>query len=44
MGRLIYLFHTRPDIVYVVSVVSQFMHSPSEDHMVAIMHILSYLY
>ena len=34
---------TRPDIGYVVSVVSQFMHSPSEDHMAAVMRIMSYL-
>ena len=34
---------TRPDIAYVVSVVSQFMHSPSEDHMATVMRILSYL-
>ena len=27
--RLIYLSHTRPDISYAVSVVSQFMHAPS---------------
>ncbi|KAL6279521.1 hypothetical protein ACE6H2_016402 [Prunus campanulata] len=33
VGKLIYLAHTRPDIAYAVSVVSQFMHSPSEDHM-----------
>ena len=43
VGRLIYLSFTRPDIAYVVSVVSQFMHSPSEDHMAAVMQILSYL-
>ncbi|KAB2632654.1 polyprotein (retrotrasposon protein) [Pyrus ussuriensis x Pyrus communis] len=43
VGRLIYLAHTRPDIAYVVSVVSQFMHSPSADHMAAVMHILAYL-
>ncbi|BFG20736.1 hypothetical protein CerSpe_070100 [Prunus speciosa] len=29
VGRLIHLAHTRPDIAYVVSVVSQFMYSPS---------------
>ncbi|KAM2879538.1 hypothetical protein FF1_015021 [Malus domestica] len=43
VGRLIYLAHTRPDIAYVVSVVSQFMHSPSVDHMAAVMRILAYL-
>jgi hypothetical protein len=43
VGRLIYLSHTRPDIAYIVSVVSQFMHALSEDHMTAVMRILSYL-
>ena len=43
VGKLIYLSHTRPDIAYVMSVVSQFMHCPSEDHMDAIMWILHYL-
>ncbi|XP_070667580.1 uncharacterized mitochondrial protein AtMg00810-like [Malus domestica] len=43
VGRLIYLSHTRPDIAYVVSVVSQCMHSPSVDHMAAVMRILAYL-
>jgi hypothetical protein len=32
VGRLIYLSHTRPDIACVVSLVSQFMHNPSEVH------------
>ncbi|CAL8130892.1 unnamed protein product [Prunus armeniaca] len=43
VGKLIYLSHTRPDIAYAVSVVSQFMHSPNEDHMGAVMRILRYL-
>ncbi|KAM2798564.1 hypothetical protein COP1_003511 [Malus domestica] len=43
VGRLIYLSLTRSDIAYAVSVVSQFMHAPSEDHMAAVMRILSYL-
>ncbi|KAM2593818.1 hypothetical protein TB1_042916 [Malus domestica] len=43
VGRLIYLSLTRPYITYAVSVVSQFMHSLSEDHMAAVMRILSYL-
>ena len=38
--RLIYLSHTRPDISYAVSVVSQFMHAPSEEHMEAVYRIL----
>ncbi|RDX96694.1 hypothetical protein CR513_20602, partial [Mucuna pruriens] len=33
--KLIYLSHTRPDIAYVVSVVSQFMHDPKERHLQA---------
>ncbi|CAL8084987.1 unnamed protein product [Prunus armeniaca] len=43
VGKLIYLSHTRLDIAYAVSVVSQFMHSPSEDHMGAVIRILMYL-
>jgi hypothetical protein len=41
--RLIYLSHTRLDITYAVSVVSQFMHSPREPHMEAVYRILRYL-
>ena len=41
--RLIYLSHTRPDIAFVVSVVSQFMHDPRSSHMNAVYRILRYL-
>ena len=43
VGKLIYLSHTHPDIAYAVSVVSQFMHNLSEDHMDAVIRILRYL-
>jgi hypothetical protein len=43
VGRLIYLSHTRSDIAYAVSVISQFMHSPRESHMEAVYRILRYL-
>nr|GEV82312.1 putative ribonuclease H-like domain-containing protein [Tanacetum cinerariifolium] len=43
VGKLIYLSHTRPDIAYVVVVVSQFMHQPQKNHMKAVMRILRYL-
>ncbi|CAL2234346.1 unnamed protein product [Prunus armeniaca] len=43
VGRLIYLSLTRPNIAYAISVASKFMHSPSEDHMTVVKHILSYL-
>lgn len=35
VGRLIYLFLTHPDITYAVSVISQFMHAPTQDHLEA---------
>ncbi|CAL2227460.1 unnamed protein product [Prunus armeniaca] len=40
--KFIYLAHTRPDIAYAMSVVSQFMHSHSKDHMGAVVRILRY--
>nr|KYP62702.1 Copia protein [Cajanus cajan] len=43
VGKLIYLSHTRPNIAYAVSVVSQFMHDPRERHMQAVDKILQYL-
>ena len=38
-----YLAHTRPDLAYALSVVSQYMHNPGEQHMNAVMSILRYL-
>ena len=43
VGRLMYLAHTRPDLAYALSIVSQFMHNPREQHMNAVMCILRYL-
>ncbi|WKA09914.1 hypothetical protein VitviT2T_027524 [Vitis vinifera] len=43
VGRLTYLAHTRPDLAYALSVMSQYMHNPREQHMNAIMCILRYL-
>ena len=43
VGKVIYLTHTRPDMSYAFSVVSQFMHNPSNQHMGAINCILAYL-
>ena len=43
VGRLMYLAHTRPDLAYALSVVSQFMHNPGEQHMNSVMRILRYL-
>ena len=41
--KLNYLTVTRPDIAHSVSVVSQYMSSPTADHWAAIKHILCYL-
>ncbi|OMO77059.1 Reverse transcriptase, RNA-dependent DNA polymerase [Corchorus capsularis] len=43
VGRLMYLAQTRPDLAYALSIVSQFMHNPSEQHMKGVMRILRYV-
>ena len=43
VGRLIYLSHTRPNIGFFISVVSQFMNNPTKEHMEAVNRILRYL-
>ena len=43
VGKLIYLSHTHPDIAFAISVVSQFMHSPYEEHLEVVYQILRYL-
>ena len=43
IGKLIYLSHTHPNISFFVSVVNQFMHNPTNEHMQAIYRIVRYL-
>ncbi|XP_039127506.1 uncharacterized mitochondrial protein AtMg00810-like [Dioscorea cayenensis subsp. rotundata] len=43
VGGLLYLTHTRPDLMFVVSVVSHFMNSPSTHHFGALKRILRYV-
>lgn len=43
VGKLIYLSHTRLDIAYAMSVISQVMHSLKEVHLQAANRVLQYL-
>ncbi|XP_047267681.1 uncharacterized mitochondrial protein AtMg00810-like [Capsicum annuum] len=43
MGSLMYLNATRPDIMYIVSLVSRYMECPTEIHLLAAKRILRYL-
>ena len=43
VGKLIYLTITRPDIAYAVSLISQFMHSPTLIHWEMVKILLRYL-
>jgi hypothetical protein len=43
VGSLIYLTMTRPDLAYVVHLVSQFMTAPRSAHYVAVLRILRYV-
>lgn len=43
VGKLIYLTITRPDITFAVSLVSQFMHSPTDHHLQIVKRLLRYL-
>ncbi|RZC62572.1 hypothetical protein C5167_024320 [Papaver somniferum] len=43
VGGLKYLTHTRPDICFGVNYVSQFMHAPTDCHLLLVKRILRYL-
>ncbi|OWM79355.1 hypothetical protein CDL15_Pgr003528 [Punica granatum] len=43
VGCLMYLTATRPDILYVVSVLSRFLNCAKESHMIAAKRVLRYL-
>lgn len=43
VGKLIYLSHTRPNIAYSVSMISQFVHDSKESHLQAAYRVLHYL-
>ena len=44
VGGLMYLTHTRPDVMFAVCLVSRFMHNPSKHHLGAAKRILRYIH
>ena len=40
VGKLIYLINTQPNISHAVSLVSQFMHAPTTNHILIVKRIL----
>ncbi|CAL8995605.1 unnamed protein product [Prunus brigantina] len=42
IGRLIYLIVTRPETLFAVNILSQFMHQPLQPHMKAATHLVHY--
>ncbi|XP_027903594.1 uncharacterized protein LOC114163484 [Vigna unguiculata] len=43
IGKLVYLTNTRPDIMYVVSHLSQYVVAPTKDHLQAAFRVIRYL-
>jgi hypothetical protein len=43
IASLMYLVNIRPDIVYAVNVLSEFMSQPRKTHLIAAKHVLRYL-
>jgi len=43
IGRLIYVTITRPDLLYAVHILSQFVQAPRKEHMEAAHRVLRYL-
>lgn len=43
IGRLIYLTFTRPELNYIVHILSQFMQKPLEEHWLAALRVVRYL-
>lgn len=43
VGKLLYLTHTRPDIVFVVQTISQYMQKPKESHWNATLRVIRYI-
>jgi hypothetical protein len=43
VGKLNFIYQSRPDITFAVNIVSRFCHNPQVPHLIAVKHLFRYI-